>query len=147
MHGVLRRVVVRARLVRPRRRRARVVLIAVLVCLLLLSLGIAGACVSKSPVDVTVTDDEGEPVEGEDVTLVDPRTGETVGEAVTDSDGVVSIPADHGPVEVVVGDTTERITVPAQTDVGVTVDAPGLEQTRALAVRSPSLLVDRSVDS
>lgn len=110
----------------------------VLVCLLLLGMGVAGACVSKSSVDVTVTDDEGNPVEGEEVTLVDPRTGDTVGESVTDENGQISVPADHGPVEVVVGDTTERITVPAQTTVDVTVDAPGLEQTRALALALPS---------
>ncbi|MDG5761563.1 hypothetical protein QA600_19735 [Natronococcus sp. A-GB1] len=84
--------------------------------------------------DVTVTDDEGNAVEGEEVTLVDPRTGDTIGEATTDADGAISLPADHGPVEVVVGDQTERITVPAQATVDMTVDAPGLEHSQALTL-------------
>lgn len=134
MWRVLRRVVVQVRLRRVQGRRSKMVWMALLVCLLLFGMGIVGACDSTTPVDVTVTDDEDNPVEGEEVTLVDPRTGDTVGEATTDSDGEISLPADNGRIEIVVGDKSKTVTVPAQTNVDIAVDPAGLEKSQSFTV-------------
>jgi hypothetical protein len=65
MQRVLQRVVAQTRLRRGQGHRSKLILIGLLVCLLHFSMGIVAACGSTTPVDVTVTDDEGNPIEGE----------------------------------------------------------------------------------
>ncbi|WP_276261271.1 hypothetical protein [Haloglomus litoreum] len=75
---------------------------------------------------VELTDQNGEPVSGQTVQIVDPETEEVVFEGSTDEDGELEATLDQGSYEVLVGDETKSVSLgdDAEVDLGIDTSPP-----------------------
>lgn len=71
---------------------------------------------------VSVTDQNGEEIAGQEVTIIDPETEDTIATANTDDDGEVEVTLDQGEYTVVAGDSERDITLNEETEVDLSVN-------------------------
>jgi uncharacterized protein YdeI (BOF family) len=91
--------------------------------------GAAGCYVGPSTLGITVTTDEGNPVAGEQVTVINKKTGDEVFAGTTDNAGQINVTLPQGEYDVIVQDQQKKVKLDENEDIGFTVKSPDLPKT------------------
>ena len=110
----------------------------ILLCLLTIGIAVCSpavlaaenSCVGPYTVGVQIDGDDGDPIAGKEVTVINKKTGDQVFSGTTDNAGQIDVTLPRGNYEVVAGSQSKQVNLRQDTDVALTLPTDELPKTR-----------------